>query len=69
MAMKEGEVKAGDEIELLSRDENEITISDITRLYAFEKNDLETMRRAVKLEALSASWREYFQDQIQKLSR
>ena len=66
--LKEGEVKAGDEIELLRRDENNITISDITRLYAFEKNDLETMRRAVKLEALSESWREYFLNQIQKLS-
>src|SRR5947207_6952148 len=35
--LKEGEVKAGDEIELLSRDENDIAMSDITRLYAFEK--------------------------------
>lgn len=65
--LKEGEVKAGDAIELLSRDANNIAISDITRLYAFEKDDLETLRRAVKLEALSESWREYFQKQIQKL--
>jgi MOSC domain-containing protein YiiM len=65
--LKEGEVKAGDEIELLSRDNNDIAISDITRLYAFEKDDLETLRRAVKLEALSMNWREYFQKQIQKL--
>lgn len=66
--LKEGEVKAGDAIELLSRDANNIAISDITRLYAFEKDDLETLRRAVKLEALSESWREYFQRQISKLS-
>jgi MOSC domain-containing protein YiiM len=65
--LKEGEVKAGDAIELLSRDANNIAVSDITRLYAFEKDDLETLRRAVKLEALSESWREYFQKQIQKL--
>ena len=65
--MKEGEVKAGDEIEMLSRDENKITISDITRLYAFEKDDLETMLRAVKLGALSESWREYFVNRLQKL--
>jgi len=65
--VKEGEVKAGDAIELLSRDANRIAISDITRLYAFEKDDLKTLRRAVKLEALSESWREYFQKQIQKL--
>ena len=66
--VKEGEVKAGDAIELLSRDANNIAISDITRLYAFEKDDLETLRRAVKLEALSESWREYFQRQIKKLT-
>ena len=66
--VKEGEVEAGDEIELLSRDGNNITIADITRMYAFEKDDLETLRRAVKLEALSESWREYFQKQIHKLT-
>jgi len=67
--VKEGEVEAGDEIELLSRDSNDITIADITRLYAFEKDDVETLRRAVKLEALSPSWREYFQKQFRKLTR
>jgi MOSC domain-containing protein YiiM len=66
--VKEGEVEAGDEIQLLSRDSNDITIADITRLYAFEKDDLDTLRRAVKLEALSDSWREYFQKQIHKLT-
>jgi len=66
--VKEGEVEAGNEIELLSRDSNDITIADITRLYAFEKNDLQTLRRAVKLKALSDSWREYFQKQIHKLT-
>jgi MOSC domain-containing protein YiiM len=64
--LKEGEVKAGDEIALLSRDKNDITIADITRLYAFEKDDQVTMKRAVKLEALSNSWREYFARQIEK---
>ncbi|HEX9544880.1 MAG TPA: MOSC domain-containing protein [Pyrinomonadaceae bacterium] len=67
--LQEGAVRAGDEIELISRDANNIAISDITRLYAFEKDDLATLRRAVKLEALSQSWRGYFQKQIQKLTR
>jgi MOSC domain-containing protein YiiM len=62
--LKEGIVKADDEIELLSPDPNNISIADITRLYAFEKDDFETMRRAVKLEALSESWRSYFQKQL-----
>ncbi|MGH9873983.1 MAG: MOSC domain-containing protein [Pyrinomonadaceae bacterium] len=62
--VKEGEVEAGDEFALISRDDNEITIADITRLYAFEKDDAETLRRVVKLGALSESWREYFQKQL-----
>ena len=65
--LKEGEVKAGDAIEPLSRDENNVAVADITRLYAFEKDDLVTLRRAVKLKALPESWRQYFQKQIQKL--
>ncbi len=67
--LKEGLVKAGDAVRLLSRDENHITIADIVRLYAFEKDDLETLRRAVKLNALSQSWREYFQERLRKLDR
>lgn len=66
--LQEGTVQAGDAFEPVSRDANNITIADIVRVYAFEKDDLETLRRAVKLEALSASWRDYFQKQIQKLT-
>jgi MOSC domain-containing protein YiiM len=66
--LKEGNVTAGDAIELLGHEASNITISDITRLYAFEKDDLDTLRRAVKLKALSDSWREYFQKQIAKLA-
>jgi MOSC domain-containing protein YiiM len=62
--LKEGEVEAGATIEPIVRDRNGITVADITRLYAFEKNDLESLRRVVKLEALSESWRGYFQHQI-----
>lgn len=67
--LKEGIVKAGDAFELMSREGNDVSVSDITRLYAFEKDDLATLRRAVKLEALSESWREYFRKQIEKLIR
>lgn len=65
--LKEGEVAAGDAIEVIERDKNKITISDITRLYAFEKDDLVTLRRVVNLETLSASWREYFLNRLEKL--
>ena len=64
--LQEGEVKAGDAIESFSRDGSDITVADITRLYAFERDDLKLLRRVVQLEALSESWRGYFQKQIER---
>ncbi len=63
---REGEVGAGDDIELLARGEGDITVADITRLYARDKEDFETMRRAVALEALPDGWREHFRQQLSK---
>lgn len=62
--LKEGMVEAGNAIELISRDANNIAIADITRVFAFEKDDVDTLRRLVKLEALSESWREHFDKQL-----
>ena len=63
---REGEVGAGDEIELIGRDENNVTVADVTRLYARDKHDVETMRRAVAVEALPESWRDRFRQQLAK---
>jgi MOSC domain-containing protein YiiM len=63
--LQEGEVKAGDFIELFSEQTNSVTVADITRLYAFEKDNVPLLRRAVEVEALPQSWREYFQKRIQ----
>jgi len=61
---REGEVGAGDEIELLARDENNVTVADITRLYARDRGDFETMRRALAVEALPEKWRRQFGQQL-----
>lgn len=66
--LEEGEVGTGDEIELLSRDENNITVADVTRLYVSEKDNLKLLYHAVQVEALPESWRGYFQRQIEKLA-
>lgn len=63
---REGEVGAGDRVELLSRDENNVTVADIVRLYAGGRDDFETMRRAAALEALPESWREHFRRILSK---
>ena len=63
---REGEVGAGDEIELIGRDENRVSVSDISRLYARGGGDVETMRRAVAVEALPERWRDHFRQQLAK---
>lgn len=65
---REGEVGAGDSFELIGRDEHGIKVSDITRLYVRDKQDAETMRRAIKVEALPEGWRGFFSERIAKLS-
>ena len=61
---RESEVEAGDEIELIERDPNDVTVADITRLYAHARSDIEMMRRAIALEALPQSWRDHFRKQL-----
>jgi len=65
---REGIVDAGDAINLIGREQAEISVADITRLHAFEKNDATTLRRAIEVEALPESWKGYFQHQLEKLS-
>lgn len=61
--LQEGKVGAGDTLELVSRDENNITVTDITQLYTREQDNPELLYRAAQLEALPKSWRDYFQKQ------
>lgn len=63
---REGEVGAGDEMELIGRDENNVTVADIPRLYVRDKGDFETMRRALAVEALPERWRAHFRQQLAK---
>lgn len=63
---REGDVQAGDRIERLSRDGDGLSVEDIVRLYAFERDDLETLRRAVQDKTLPESWRGYFRHQLEK---
>ncbi len=70
--VQEGEVGAGDGIERIGRDGNNITVPDITRLYVnrnYSQADLKMLRRAVALEALPESWRSYFAEKIQLVTR
>jgi MOSC domain-containing protein YiiM len=58
--LKEGEVGAGDQIELLEKNDSGVRVVDITRLYSSDRENVDLMRRAIATEALPDSWREYF---------
>ncbi len=63
--VQEGEVGVGDAIELVSRDENNVTVADIVQIYVREADD-NLVRRAVQVPALAASLRTYFLSQIER---
>src|ERR1700730_15459762 len=63
---REGMVGAGDAIELIEREQQEITVADITRLYGFEKDDVKGLRRAIQTETLPENWKGYFRHQLEK---
>ncbi|MBD3886512.1 MOSC domain-containing protein [Phormidium tenue FACHB-886] len=64
--LQEGEVGAGDNLELVNRDDNNVKVTDITHLYVREQDNPELLHRAAQLEALPESWRDYFQEQSRR---
>jgi MOSC domain-containing protein YiiM len=58
--LKEGEVIAGDSIELLKRDQHGVTVADIVNLYRRDATNQDLLRRVSELPSLPKSWRDYF---------
>lgn len=63
--LKTGQIEAGDKIEIVSRDENKVSVTDIVRLYVQDKDDIETMKRALDVELLPEGWKKTFRERIQ----
>ena len=61
---KEGEIGPGDEIVALSRDPNGFKVTEIARLYARDRDDVEGLQRAAALDVVPESWRGYFREQL-----
>jgi MOSC domain-containing protein YiiM len=67
---REGEVGAGDEIIVISRDVNAVPASEVTRLYVakgYGTEELISLRRALQVEALPEDWKHYFRERMQKV--
>jgi MOSC domain-containing protein YiiM len=66
--LREGEVGAGDEFELIEKNVSGIRVVDVTRLYGSDKENVDLMRHAIATEALPESWRAYFLKRIESLA-
>jgi len=62
--LQEGEVAAGDSIELLKQDEHGVTVADVVNLYRNDANNQDTLRRVSELPSLPNNWREYFRKRL-----
>jgi MOSC domain-containing protein YiiM len=62
--LKEGEVGAGDQIELLEKNDSAVRVVDVTRLYSSDKENVDLLRRAIATEPLPENWKEYFRKRI-----
>jgi MOSC domain-containing protein YiiM len=62
----EGEMGAGDAMERVHADENEVTVVDVVRLYLERKEvgDPDLLRRAAGVAALPESWRGHFRKRL-----
>jgi MOSC domain-containing protein YiiM len=65
--VQEGEVAAGDSIELVSCDDHQVTVADIVRLSDHSSPDPDLLHRAIQVPALPSSWRDYFHKKLANL--
>jgi MOSC domain-containing protein YiiM len=59
---REGDIGAGDSVELLSRPEHELTMADFVRIYFFERERVAELLRAPEL---PEQWREWAAEQAE----
>jgi MOSC domain-containing protein YiiM len=63
---QEGSVAAEDDFQLLMRNQDGITISEMNRLFVREKYNQELLRKAIQTAALPDDWREYFAERLER---
>ena len=60
----EGEVGSGDPIAFTARDDNNVTVADITALYTRAADNQSLLQRAVALPSLPEGWRDYLRKRL-----
>jgi MOSC domain-containing protein YiiM len=67
--VREGQVGAGDKLEMIVGEGNSVRIPEITRLYVAKRysgDDVEILQRAVRAEGLPEAWRTYLLRRLEK---
>ena len=64
--VREGEVGAGDSIEVIARAEDGLTVTDVVNLYTVDAENQELLRRATESPVLPESWRDYFRKRLRE---
>lgn len=67
---REGEVAAGDDMKIISRDPNAVPVSEIVRLYAekrYSTADVASVQRILRVTAVPEDWKEYFRERLQQI--
>jgi MOSC domain-containing protein YiiM len=64
---REGEVVAGDQIKIMSRDPNAVPLTEIFRLYAakvYRASDFAAVQKLLRVPDLPVSWSDYFRERL-----
>jgi MOSC domain-containing protein YiiM len=59
----EGDVAAGDEIQVMERPDHDLTIRDVLRIYAFDRQEV---GRLLAISGMSESWRRWAEQYLQE---
>jgi MOSC domain-containing protein YiiM len=65
--VRQGELAAGDPIRRVERGGDDLTVADVVELYAGDRDDRDSLRRAVAAEGLPPKWREWFAGRLDRL--
>jgi MOSC domain-containing protein YiiM len=65
---QEGSVEVGDAFDLLERNANGITISEMNRLFVREKYNQDLLRKGIQTAALPEDWRDYFSERLGRMA-
>lgn len=60
----EGEISVGDRVEIAERHPARVPVYEVARVYAFDREDVEAMRRLAAHERLDPAWRAYFDEKL-----